>query len=61
MLESRRHLRLPLAMQVSVMMVKLEGVVLDKSLVLGQDQGLKFCPQGQPRTKAKDNITATDH
>jgi len=40
------------AMQVFVMMVKLEGVVLDKSLVFGQDQGLD--PQGQGQDQGVD-------
>jgi len=35
------------AMQVSVMMVKFEDVVLDKSLDFGQDQGLDAQGQGQ--------------
>ena len=40
------------AMQVFVMMVKLEGVVLDKSLVFGQDQGLD--PQCQGHDQGLD-------
>ena len=51
------------AMQVFVMMVKLEGVVLDKSLVFGQDKGLDpqcqghdqgLDPQGQGQEQGYD-------